>query len=246
MGVVAVVAAVTGPGSAAAEVESSRILPLEGGHAIEVIQSDISTQFVPPLDSSPVSAEFFYDAVYTIRITGPEAAAFTGTSVVAGFQVGYPVALPGGGITLYTPGLEWGVESGGGVDLGLAEGFSLGLNAEAIGPIGGEPEDTEVAVGGDVGIAPEVSLNVGAESLGILGGDIIPSQEAEILLEPGGITDVPILEGVAFDGPETTIHIAGVHASISGVVGPVNVRPYLKAITSNGDTVVTYGPPHTM
>ncbi len=212
VGAVAVLAAVTSHGTAAAAVDNSRILPLDGGHAIEVIQADTSTQSVPPLDSSPLSVEFFHDEVATVRITGPNAANFAGTAVEVGFQVGYPVALPGATVTVVTPSLSWGVENGAAIGLTL---------------------DSE---GG-------ASLDLGLESGGSLSGDIIPSQEIEIPLEPGGITSVPIVEDFRFDGSSTTIRIAGVHGSVSGAIGPVMIRPYLKAVTADRNTVVTYGVP---
>ena len=204
MGAVAVLAAVTSHGTAAAAVDNSRILPLDGGHAIEVIQADTSTQSVPPLDSSPLSVEFFHDEVATVRITGPNAANFAGTAVEVGFQVGYPVALPGATVTVITPSLSWGVDNG----------AAIGL-----------------------------SLDLGLEAGGSLSGDIIPSQEIEIPLEPGGITSVPIVEGFEFDGTSTTIRNAGVQGSVSGAIGPVMIRPYLKAVTADRNTVVTYGVP---
>ncbi|MEU5842889.1 MspA family porin [Rhodococcus sp. NPDC047139] len=210
VGAVAVLAAAASHGTAAAAVDNSRILPLDDGRAIEVIQADTSTQSVPPLDSSPLSVEFFHDEVATVRITGPGAETSAGTAVEVGLQVGYPVFLPGATVTLYTPNLDWGVESG------------AALN---------------------IGIAPEFALELGLESGGALGGQIIPSQEIEIPLEPGGITDVPIVEDFTFDGASTTIRIAGVHGSVSGAVGPVMIRPYLKAVTADRDTVVTYGVP---
>ncbi|MCR8691062.1 MspA family porin [Rhodococcus pyridinivorans] len=211
VGAVAVLAAVTSHGTAAAAVDNSRILPLDGGHAIEVIQADTSTQSVPPLDSSPLSVEFFHDEVATVRITGPNAANFAGTAVEVGFQVGYPVALPGATVTVITPSLSWGV-------------------------------DNNVGVG--VSISPDgTTLDLGFDSGGSLSGDIIPSQEIEIPLEPGGITSVPIVEDFEFDGSSTTIRIAGVHGSVSGAIGPVMIRPYLKAVTADRHTVVTYGVP---
>jgi len=212
VGAVAVLAVATSHGTASAAVDNSRILPLDGGHAIEVIQADTSTQSVPPLDSSPLSVEFFHDEVATVRITGPNAANYAGTAVEVGFQIGYPVALPGATVTLNTPNLEWGVESGVGVDLGLGGGT-------------------------------DPTLNIGFESGGSLGGEIIPSQEIEVPLEPGGITAVPIVEDFRFDGSSTTIRIAGVHGSVSGAIGPVMIRPYLRAVTADRDTVVTYGVP---
>lgn len=210
IGAVTVLAVAASHGTAAAAIDNARILPLDGGNAIEVLQSDTSTQSVPPLDSSPLSVEFFHDEVATVRITGPDAEKFAGTAVTVGFQIGYPIALPGATVTLYTPNLEWGIDNNFGID---------------------------------IGIVPDFTLDLGVGTGAALGGEIIPSQEIEIPLEPGGITDVPIVEDFRFDGSSTTIRIAGVHGAVSGAIGPVLIRPYLRAVTADRNTVVTYGVP---
>ncbi|MCK8669981.1 MspA family porin [Rhodococcus sp. HM1] len=203
--------AMVNPGAAGAAVDNARSMPLDGGATIEVLQADTSIQSVPPLDSSPLSVEFFSDGVAAVKITGPGADAFTGTKLTLGYQIGYPVALPGAIVHLFTPSLDWGV--GNNVNLGF----------------------------GDLLGDPVIGLDLGANAQ--LGGRIIPEHEFEIELEPGGITEVPIVEGLTFDGSAVTVRIAGVHGSVSGAIGPVTVRPFAKATTSKGDTVVTYGVP---
>lgn len=55
------------------------------------------------------------------------------------------------------------------------------------------------AIGSDTGIdlglvPPDFTLDLSAGTNAELAGDIIPSQELDIDLEPGGITEVPLLE----------------------------------------------------
>ena len=42
----------------------------------------------PPLDSSPLSVEFFHDGVAGVKIDWPDAASFTGTKLTIGYQIG--------------------------------------------------------------------------------------------------------------------------------------------------------------
>ncbi|MFC9556665.1 MspA family porin [Rhodococcus sp. NPDC056960] len=98
----------------------------------------------------------------------------------------------------------------------------------------------------DLGLVPDFTLDLNAGTSAELAGDIIPSQELDIDLEPGGITTVPLLEGQEFDGPEALVRMQGVHGSISGAIGPVTIRPYAMAVTENGDTVMTYGVPQKL
>ncbi|MGW0017844.1 MspA family porin [Rhodococcus sp. NPDC003382] len=208
--------AMVNPGAAGAAVDNARSMPLDGGATIEVLQADTSIQSVPPLDSSPLSVEFFNDGVAAVRITGPGADAFQDTKLTLGYQIGYPVALPGAIVHIFTPSLNWGV--GNSADFGIDLGFD-----------------------NDGGAALGLGLGLGTSAE--LGGTIIPEQEIEVELEPGGITEVPIVENLEFDGSGVTVRIAGVHGSVSGAIGPVTVRPFAKATTSKGDTVVTYGVP---
>lgn len=221
LGTAAVWATMLNPGAAIAAVDNARSMPLEGGATIEVLQADTSIQSVPPLDSSPLTVEFFNDGVAAVKITGPGSDAFTGTRLTFGYQIGYPIALPGATATINTPNLDWGV--GTGADFGVDLGFGIGPDP-----------------------APSVGLGLGLGSDANLGGTIIPSNSIELLLEPGGITEVPIVEDVAFDGASATMRIVGVHGSVSGALGPVNVRPFARATTAKGETIVTYGAPQRL
>lgn len=194
--------------TASAGVDNTSSIVDSKGHRIEVLQMDTVIRTVPPLDSSPLSVEFFHDGVAGVKIDGPGVDGFTGTKLTIGYQIGYPIALTGGTVTLNSPNLDWALTSDNHLNVGIVPNPTLDLN-----------------VGGTAGI----------------GGNIIPSQQLDINLAPGGITDVPLLTDQSFDGPQATVRLAGIHGYVQGAVGPVTIRPYAKAVTSSGDTVVTYG-----
>ncbi|AQA20461.1 mspA family protein [Rhodococcus sp. MTM3W5.2] len=208
---VAAVGMVLGNGTSAAVVNNANSLIDGAGNRVEVSQGDTFINAVPPLDSSPLSREFFHNGYAQVTIDGPTAASFTGTKLSFGYQIGYPVALTGASVQLNTPGL----------------GFEL--------------EHTDGIIFGDVFDEPNVEL--GFENRGMLAGDIIPQQNLIVDLEPGGITDVPLVSEKEFDGPGARIRLAGVHGSISGALGQVTLRPYARVETASGDIAMTYGAP---
>ncbi|WP_068161379.1 MspA family porin [Rhodococcus phenolicus] len=71
--------------------------------------------------------------------------------------------------------------------------------------------------------------------------DILPQGHTELTLTPApGIEELVVAEG-EFDGDYKTVQFANVHGVASGVLGSVQVRPFVRAITANGDNVTTYG-----
>ncbi|MEU5843546.1 MspA family porin [Rhodococcus sp. NPDC047139] len=71
--------------------------------------------------------------------------------------------------------------------------------------------------------------------------DILPQAYAEMELSPApGIEELVVAEG-EFDGDFKSVQFANVHGTASGVLGSVQVRPFVRAITANGDNVTTYG-----
>ncbi|MFG1781498.1 MspA family porin [Rhodococcus oryzae] len=211
---VAAVGMVLGNGTSAAVVNNANSLIDGAGNRVEVSQGDTFINAVPPLDSSPLSREFFHNGYAQVTIDGPTAASFTGTKLSFGYQIGYPVALTGASVQLNTPGL--------GFELEHTDGFVLG----GVLP-GGDPAELAIA----------------DENRAMLAGDIIPQQNLIVDLEPGGITDVPLVSEKEFDGPGARIRLAGVHGSISGALGQVTLRPYARVETASGDIAMTYGAP---
>lgn len=107
MGAVALLAVVLGGGTASAGVDNTSSITDVKGNRIEVFQADTAIHVFPPLDSSPLSVEFFHDGVAGVKIDGPDAASFTGTKLTIGYQIGYPIALTGATVVLNSPGLDW-------------------------------------------------------------------------------------------------------------------------------------------
>ncbi|SDD36605.1 MspA family porin [Rhodococcus tukisamuensis] len=200
-----------GGGTASAGVDNANSIFDDHGNRLEVSQGDTSIQIVPPLDSSPLSREFFHNGYAQARIEGPGAADAKGSKLTFGYQVGYPVALTGASIQLNTPGL----------------GFEL--------------EHKDVIALGDV--TDDFALGIGFENRGQLLGDIIPQQNFIFDLQPGGITDVPVVKDKMFDGPGAKIRIGGVQGSVSGAIGQTTIRPYARLETADGNIVMTYGMP---
>jgi hypothetical protein len=162
LGGAATLGVLANPAAATAAVDNSRILPLEGGRAIEVQQADTSIQMYPPLDSSPLSVEFFADGTTSVRITGYEAEQATGTKLTIGYQIGYPAALPGAIAHVITPGLAVGGDNSAnlGVELipDLAVGVDLGTGNNWEASLAPEQElEVELTPGGitDVPIIEE-------------------------------------------------------------------------------------------
>ncbi|NMM85679.1 hypothetical protein B2J88_15100 [Rhodococcus sp. SRB_17] len=207
VGVATVLVLTLGSTTASAGIDNSSSIVDSKGNRIEVLQSDTVIHSSPPLDGSPLSVEFFHDGAASVKIDGPGAGGFTGTKLTIGYQIGYPISLPGAIVVVNSPNLDWALATDNHLNIGIAS------------------NPTRDRAGGTAGI----------------GGNIIPSQQLLLNLAPGGITDVPLLANQPFDGPEATVRLSGVHGYVQGAVGPVTIRPYAKAVTSQGDTVVTYG-----
>lgn len=82
-------------------------------------------------------------------------------------------------------------------------GATVVLNSPGLGFVIGASN------GIDLGLVPTPSLSLNASNHADLAGDIIPSQELDIDLAPGGITTVPLLENQSFDGPAASVRFAG-------------------------------------
>ncbi len=199
-----------GTGNAGAVVNNFSSIPDGQNNMIEVSQGDTSIFGVPPLDSSPLSREFFHSGYVEAKITGPTAGAAAG-KLTFGYQVGYPIALTGANIQLNTPGLGWELENTGAI--GFDDVFGQGV------------------------------IGLGLENRGMLAGDIIPQQNLNFDLQPGGITDVPVVEDKEFTGAGAKIRIGNIHGSVAGAIGPVTLRPYARLEMASGDVVMTYGAP---
>jgi hypothetical protein len=72
--------------------------------------------------------------------------------------------------------------------------------------------------------------------------DLIPRLGVEMSVGFGpGIQTVECAGG-DISGAEGSIQMSGFHGTVTGVIGQVSIRPFVKVVSSGGDTVITYGP----
>ena len=185
-----------GNGSAAAAVDNSSSIVDRAQRTVEAIQADTTIDSVPPLDSNPLTREWFHNGSAGFKISGPDASDWKG-HITFGYQVGYPATV-GGKIKFEysTPGL--GVDLGG-ADIGVLKIDSLIPKA---------------------GVQLEAGFGPGIQTIECAGGDV--------------------------SGTEGFIRLSGFHATITGVLGQTNIRPFVKLVSADGDTVITYGKPWTL
>lgn len=104
------------------------------------------------------------------------------------------------------------------------------------------------SIDGAIGVTystPQLELEI-SDPVGATVTDILPQAYAELELTPApGIEELVVAEG-EFDGDFKTVQFSNVHGTASGVLGAVQVRPFVRAITANGDNVTTYGAPWTV
>ncbi|MEV6772341.1 MspA family porin [Nocardia sp. NPDC051030] len=87
------------------------------------------------------------------------------------------------------------------------------------------------SLGAEVGDAPKLVIN-----------NLIPTIGIELAAGFGpGIKDVEAAGGDVY-GSEGYIQMSGLHATVTGVLGQVTIRPWVRVITGHGDSVTTYGP----
>ncbi|WP_306364955.1 MspA family porin [Nocardia sp. CC227C] len=80
------------------------------------------------------------------------------------------------------------------------------------------------------------------DSPGVSLGGLIPQAGIELAVGFGpGIQTVEAAGGDVH-GSEGFIRMSGMHATVSGVVGQVTIRPWVRVVSANGDAVITYGP----
>ncbi|MFB7874116.1 MspA family porin [Nocardia sp. NPDC056064] len=91
-------------------------------------------------------------------------------------------------------------------------------------------------------MTPDLGVSIGGSSPGITVNSLLPRAGVEMELGFGpGIVDVDCATG-SISGSTGFIQLSAVHASVTGAVGSINIRPYVTVISETGDTVVAYGP----
>ncbi|MFD6857021.1 MspA family porin [Rhodococcus sp. NPDC060090] len=218
-------------GAASAEVnDQNRIV--SDGHEVIVTQEDTFINGVPPIGGSPLSREWFHNGRGLANIVGPEAAEFEGTTFQFGYQVAWSASLDGAiGFSWTSPDLE--------------AKFETAQVQEPILDADGEPvyqhdENGEEILDAEGKKVPAYTLVDTVKTTPTVKG-LLPQVTAGVeLTQAPGIAEVVVAEN-AFDGDFKEVQIANVHGAATGVIGPVSVRPFVRAITDNGDNVTTYG-----
>lgn len=179
-----------GCGPATAGVDGANSVVDHSQRTVQAISEDTRINFVPPLDGSPFTREWFHDGIAAFHIAGPNAKDWHG-HITIGYMVGYPATVSGKLTFQYeTPGLELDVTT------------PPSLNFKDLLP--------------RAGIEADVGLGPGIQTVEAAGGDI--------------------------SGADGYIKLSGFHGTVTGVLGTTTIRPFVKVVSGDGDTVVAYGP----
>ena len=82
----------------------------------------------------------------------------------------------------------------------------------------------------------------GSPGVDVLLTDLIPVVGFEVGASFGpGIVSVDVASG-SIKGASGSIAIGGIQGTVTGVLGQTSIRPYVKVVSANGDTVMAYGP----
>lgn len=92
------------------------------------------------------------------------------------------------------------------------------------------------------GLELELDSGGGAATL----DSLIP--QAGIELEVGFGPGIETIEAATgeISGEDGFIRMHGFHGTVTGVLGPTNIRPFVTVTSANGDSVTTYGQPWTI
>ncbi|NIL78668.1 MspA family porin [Rhodococcus sp. B10] len=112
----------------------------------------------------------------------------------------------------------------------VSAGYQIAYPMSLGGSVTFEFETPEATVTIDSAVKPKVVISA-------------PTVGFNAAIAPGpGVTEVEVASGSA-SGELTEIQFANVHGTATGILGNVTVRPYVKAVSSSGSTVVSYGAP---
>ncbi|NMN99033.1 porin [Nocardiaceae bacterium YC2-7] len=113
-------------------------------------------------------------------------------------------------------------------------GYQIGFPATGSGRVYFKAQTPELEV--------DFGNNFGTPRAALLLSHLIPVAGFEVGASFGpGIVSVDVASG-SIKGGSGTIAIGGIHGTVTGVLGQTSIRPYVKVVSSHGDTVVTYGP----
>ncbi|MEV6278716.1 MspA family porin [Nocardia sp. NPDC051832] len=87
---------------------------------------------------------------------------------------------------------------------------------------------------------PGLGLDLGDDSV-LKIDSLIPRLGVELEVGFGpGIKTIEVASG-SVSGHEGFIRLGAFHGTVTGVLGPTNIRPFVAVTSSGGDTVITYG-----
>ena len=113
-------------------------------------------------------------------------------------------------------------------------GYQVGFPATATGRVYFKAQTPSLEV--------DLTNTLGTPRVALLLTHLIPVAGFEVGASFGpGIVSVDVASG-SIKGGSGTIAIGGIHGTVTGVLGQTSIRPYVKVVSANGDTVVTYGP----
>lgn len=73
-------------------------------------------------------------------------------------------------------------------------------------------------------------------------GDLIPQAGVDIGVGNGpGVVSVTTAQGDV-QGAGGSVRVANLHGTVTGVVGQLNIRPFVTIVGPHGDSITTYGP----
>lgn len=136
------------------------------------------------------------------------------------------------------------------------EWFHNGTAAFKISGEGADEFEGEITVGYQVGFPASFdgkltfSWSTPGLELDLDGGGTLDSliPQAGVELEVGFGPGIETIEAATgeISGDEGFIRMHGFHGTVTGVVGPTNIRPFVTVTSANGDSVTTYGKPWTI
>ncbi|WP_433574766.1 MspA family porin [Nocardia brasiliensis] len=88
---------------------------------------------------------------------------------------------------------------------------------------------------------PGLGLEFGADGPLLKLDDLIPQVGVELEVGFGPGIETVECASAEISGSEGLFRLAGFHGTVTGVLGPTTIRPFVEVVSSAGDTVYTYG-----
>ncbi|NMN96584.1 MspA family porin [Antrihabitans stalactiti] len=121
-------------------------------------------------------------------------------------------------------------------------GYQVGFPATADGRVYFKAQTPNLEVDFGLGAFFDGDSKTNGLGVDVLLTDLIPVVGFEVGASFGpGIVSVDVASG-SIKGGGGSIAIGGIQGTVTGVLGQTSIRPYVKVVSSNGDTVVAYGP----